>query len=401
MTTFAVHRKEPLLVNPAEPTPRETKRLSNIDDREHYRMHVRVVFFYRGACQRDDPAIVTSSGAHSARRWCRTTRSCERWREGNWWLTAPARACCSWRPTPSVRLEELEAAGLRPPFPCADQLLFDVEGSSGVLNSPLLLIQVTRLLCGGFVFAICFNHTMCDGTGIVQFLSAVAEHARGLPAPSVTPACSRELLEMRKPPKPVFPHREFSDIPPPPLGDIITRTFIFGSADVTAIKKSLPPHLQNEATSFEELKFPELMLPTGYYGNAGVLSVLPTTAGTLLAGLLGDAVELVRKAKAQVTAAEYERWCTLDFQMHWDQPCMLLANLFLVSDIRHVGLHHVDFGWGEPVYGGFMDGMFIGNGIVTMKNENGEDVVAVPVALPCSAMDRFSLEIDNLLKACY
>ncbi|OEL18210.1 hypothetical protein BAE44_0020771 [Dichanthelium oligosanthes] len=40
-----------------------------------------------------------------------------------------------------VRLAELEAAGLMPPFPCADQLLFDVEGSSGVLNCPLLLIQ--------------------------------------------------------------------------------------------------------------------------------------------------------------------------------------------------------------------------------------------------------------------
>ena len=41
-----------------------------------------------------------------------------------------------------VCMAELAAAGLRPPFPCMDQLLFDVEGSGGVLNSPLLLIQV-------------------------------------------------------------------------------------------------------------------------------------------------------------------------------------------------------------------------------------------------------------------
>ena len=41
-----------------------------------------------------------------------------------------------------VCMAELEAAGLRLPFPCMDQLLFDVEGSGGVLNSPLLLIQV-------------------------------------------------------------------------------------------------------------------------------------------------------------------------------------------------------------------------------------------------------------------
>ncbi len=67
-----------------------------------------------------------------------------------------------------VRLQELEEDGdgggeLRPPFPSMDQLLFDVEGSGGgVLGSPLLLVQVTRLLCGVFVFVVRVNHTMCD-----------------------------------------------------------------------------------------------------------------------------------------------------------------------------------------------------------------------------------------------
>jgi hypothetical protein len=45
-----------------------------------------------------------------------------------------------------VQLADLEAAGLRPPFPCWDQLLFDVEGSSGMLNCPLMLIQVLHEL---------------------------------------------------------------------------------------------------------------------------------------------------------------------------------------------------------------------------------------------------------------
>ncbi|CAN6345228.1 unnamed protein product [Urochloa humidicola] len=105
-----------------------------------------------------------------------------------------------------VRLAELEVAGLTPPFPCMDQLLFDVEGSSGILNCPLLLIQVTRLLCGGFVFALRVNHAMCDATGIGQFMSAVAELARGLPSPTVAPAWSRELLAARSPPRPSFLH---------------------------------------------------------------------------------------------------------------------------------------------------------------------------------------------------
>ena len=31
---------------------------------------------------------------------------------------------------------------LQPPFPCWEELLYDVPGSQGVLNTPLLLIQV-------------------------------------------------------------------------------------------------------------------------------------------------------------------------------------------------------------------------------------------------------------------
>jgi hypothetical protein len=31
---------------------------------------------------------------------------------------------------------------LQPPFPCMEELLFEVPGSGGILNCPLLLIQV-------------------------------------------------------------------------------------------------------------------------------------------------------------------------------------------------------------------------------------------------------------------
>ncbi|GJM94553.1 hypothetical protein PR202_ga11208 [Eleusine coracana subsp. coracana] len=46
--TFAVHWREPVLVSPAKPMPRETKRLSDIDDQEVLRAHVPFIFFYRG-----------------------------------------------------------------------------------------------------------------------------------------------------------------------------------------------------------------------------------------------------------------------------------------------------------------------------------------------------------------
>ncbi|KAJ4759018.1 HXXXD-type acyl-transferase family protein [Rhynchospora pubera] len=107
-----------------------------------------------------------------------------------------------------VRLEQFGEL-LLPPFPCIKELLFDIPGSSQVLNAPLLLIQVTRLQCGGFIFALRFHHAMLDAQGLVQFMTAVAEMARGHLTPSIPPVWSRELLEARSPPCPSFAHREY------------------------------------------------------------------------------------------------------------------------------------------------------------------------------------------------
>jgi hypothetical protein len=45
---FAMRRGKPVLVGPAAPTPRETKRLSDIHDQETLRGHVPFLFVYRG-----------------------------------------------------------------------------------------------------------------------------------------------------------------------------------------------------------------------------------------------------------------------------------------------------------------------------------------------------------------
>nr|GEX04710.1 benzyl alcohol O-benzoyltransferase-like [Tanacetum cinerariifolium] len=45
--TFNVRRREPELIAPASPTPRELKRLSDIDDQEGLRIHISAIFFYQ------------------------------------------------------------------------------------------------------------------------------------------------------------------------------------------------------------------------------------------------------------------------------------------------------------------------------------------------------------------
>ncbi|WVZ50550.1 hypothetical protein U9M48_001792 [Paspalum notatum var. saurae] len=421
---FAVRRRESKLVGPAAPTARETKRLSDIDAHLPLRSHVQLMFFYRGVGRGsraggDDPAAVIRSALAEALvpyyPLAGRVREVEARKlvvdctgEGVMFVEADA----------DVRLAELEAAGgLRPPIPCVEQLLFDVEVSNGILNCPILLVQVTRLLCGGFVLAIRLNHTLCDADGIAQFTSAVAELSRGLPAPTVAPVWSRNLLDA-----PMLRHRKYDAVPPPPPpGPMVTRTFTFGSRDVAAIKKRLPRRLQDTATSFEALtaalwrartaalelppakevwlvivvncrRLRELGLPDGYYGNAVVPRAVVTTAGALLAASLGGAAEMVRAAKAAVTA-EYVRWVA-DHLMLPGRPALAMGNIFVLSDNRHAGFHRVDFGWGVPAFGGVVTTPFGASFLLAVADgDDGEEAMAVPIVLPRPAMDRFTSEM--------
>ncbi|KAK1605162.1 hypothetical protein QYE76_028835 [Lolium multiflorum] len=420
---YAVRRRDPELVGPAAHTPWETKHLSDLDDHEDSRTHMSLAFFYRGGQNGVDPAGLIRRALGEALvpyyPLAGRLREVEGQKlvvdctgEGVLFVEADA----------DVRLAELEGVGLRPPFPCWDQLLFDVEGSSGMIDCPLLHIQVTRLLCGSFVFALRFNHTICDGIGIAQFMNAIAELARGLPSTTIAPVWSRELLKARDTPMPSLTHREFDVLlqPSPPADDMVMRSFTFGASDLAAIKKSLPPLLHDTTTTFEALaaffwraratalELPpggnallmvianirgvaEMSLPAGYYGNAIVPSTVMVDPAVLRGGSLGDVVALVRQAKAAVTS-EYAR----SF-IRGDQRYILSANMFLLSDARRLGFDRVDFGWGEPVYAGPADTYFGVSFFITGKDRDGDDVVVVPVVLPQLAMDRLVTEVEKLL----
>ncbi|KAJ1288098.1 hypothetical protein BS78_02G063700 [Paspalum vaginatum] len=416
---FTVRRREPVLVGPARQTPREVKRLSDIEDQVGLCWHLPLALFYRGrgagAADDDNPAGVVRRALSEALVPYYPLAGRLREVEGRKLVVdCTGEGVLFVEADADVRLAELEAAGLRPPFPCMDQLLFDVKGSGGVLNSPLLLIQVTKLRCGGFVFALRLNHTMCDAVGIVQFMSAVGELTRGLPDPTVAPVWLREILDARSPPRPSFAHLEYDPVPLslPPPGEMVMRTFIFTPADVAAIKKGLSVQRRggSKATTFEApaallwrartaaLEIPagedarlviaagvrtlrDLGLPAGYYGNACVYPSAVATAGALRGGTLGDAVELVRAVKKSAASAEFVP-STADLMALRERPSLALANMLIVSDNRHAGFRRVDMGWGEPVYGG--------------PERRRGDAIAVPVMLPPSAMDRFASEVKML-----
>lgn len=275
---------------------------------------------------------------------------------------------------------------------------------------------MTRLLCGGFVLAFHVNHVICDGTGVAQFFSAVAELARGLPSPTISPAWSRDLLVLlHRSTSPTAGNNDEGARPLLPPGSMVTRTFTFGPGEIAAIKT----HLRDTATTFEvliatlwrartaALQLPpdeevctlftfnirnvrKLGLPAGYYGNAIVIAEARTTAGELLARPLGYAVELVKQAKDVVRTdpLALREWANLATR----------STAFLVSDTRRVGFHRMDFGWGEPVCGGRADAQHAVSFLLDVKNSGGrENAIAVPILLPTTAMDRFVSRVDMMM----
>ncbi|KAI4351124.1 hypothetical protein L6164_005511 [Bauhinia variegata] len=213
-------------------------------------------------------------------------------------------------------------------FPLVRRLRRNLELSS-------FAFQVTRLTCGGFILALRFNHSMTDGAAIVQFLNAIAEIAQGANEPSITPLWCRELLSARNPPRITCTHREYEEVPHT-KGTIISpndlqqRSLFFGHAEIATIRRRFVPHHLGPYTSFEiiaaclwrcrtialqmdpnqEVRMMVLVngrakfnppIPNGYYGSVFGFPAALTTAGKLCGNPLTYALELVKKAKAEVS----------------------------------------------------------------------------------------------------
>jgi hypothetical protein len=322
---------------------------------------------------------------------------------------------------------------LQPPFPCLEELIFDVPGSSGVLHCPLLLIQVTRLKCGGFIFALRLNHTMSDAPGLSQFMSAISEMARGARAPSVLPVWDRHLMDARNPPRVTCTHHEYDEVADTngtiiPLDDMVHKSFFFGNKEISALRNLVPPYMQGSSrfeiltaclwrcrtialqpNPEEEMRVICIVnsrskfnppLPKGYYGNGFAFPVALTSAEKLCENPLSYALKLVKKAKSDVTE-DYMK-SVADLMVIKNRPHFTVVRSYLVSDVTHAGFGLVDFGWGAAAYGGPAKGGVgaipgVASFYIPFRNKNGEDGIVVPICLPGYAMDIFVKELDKLL----
>ncbi|CAF2103469.1 unnamed protein product [Brassica napus] len=446
--SFKVHRRKPELVTPAKSTPRELKPLSNIDDQQGLRFQIHFIFFYRRNLRR--ALLITWTGSRllvsnldpvqvirralgqtlvyyypfAGRLWEGPNRKLAVDCTGEGVLVTEADA--------DVTFAELEEAdALLPPFPCLEELLFDVQGSSEVLTTPLLLVQVYH------------TYTDCDlikepnsftGTSLcnLQFhphkqlnkYHCSFGDSQPQPHKSVSPAQTMIAETFREYDEDVEPEAVVA-------GDcLVTRSFFFGREEIAAIRRLLPPGLHNSTfdvlTSFlwrcrtaamspdpnTEMRMTYLVdsrsklrnppIPSGYYGNVLAMPVAIATAKDLMEKPLEFPLRLIQEAKSSVTE-DYIR-SVAALMATRDRPKFVTAGNYMVSDLRRFDIGHVDFGpWGKPVYGGPAKtaiGTFPGVSVyMPFKNKKGETGTVVPVNLPALAMKKFIEELNGVFMA--
>ncbi|GAV89205.1 Transferase domain-containing protein [Cephalotus follicularis] len=432
---FSVRRQAPKLIGSAlQQSPRHLKYLSDLDD--HCREQNDVIFFYKNkpSMKGKDPVSVISEAL--ARALVYYYPLAGRIREGpneKLMVDCTDEGILFVEAEANITLEQL-GDSIYQPYEYLDEFLYKVPGSEGVLNCPVLLVQVTRLICGGFIVAIMANHVMSDGLGFGQFMQAVIEIACGKQSPSILPIWNRELFNARDPPRitqTILKHEEvthshnFTDIES--TYNMSLKSFFFGPEEFKALRNHLPAHLKNHITRFILLtaclwkcrtaalglkpddvvrlacacsvrgKFQNMQVPLGYYGNTCVLSVVSSMVNHLCDNPLAYAVELVMEALAQISE-EYVKSMIDYFAINKGRPLPYTIKDFYVSDNTHIGFDKVDFGWGKPVYGGHLGASTV-RSCFNRCNKKGEEGVLVLVCLPSSAMERFGQEVKIVTRS--
>ncbi|KAE8677347.1 Benzyl alcohol O-benzoyltransferase [Hibiscus syriacus] len=426
---FTVRRHEPELIVPAEPTPHECKMLSDVDDQDGHRFQIRGLHIYRSnaSMQGMDPVRVIREALAKALVFYYPFAG--RIKEGpnrKLMVDCTGEGVLFIEADADVTLEDF-GDSLHPPFPCFNELLCEPLDSNGLLNCPVLQIQVTRLKCGGFIFAHRFNHTMSDAVGLIQFMSTMGEIARGAVTPSIPPVWERHLLNARNPPVVTCEHHEYDHSTAAmgtimPTDNLVHRSFFFGPTQISALKTLVSDNLRCstfdvltaciwrcrtkalELGPHEDVRFICIVsarsklnppLPLGYYGNVLGYPAAKTTAGKLSQNPLEYAVKLVKEAKAKVTE-EYMK-STVDLIASSGRPNVNTVRSIIVSDLTRARFREVDFGWGNAEFGGPANGGDTISFYIPWKNKEGKEGIAVPVCLPAPVMHSFAKEINRML----
>lgn len=262
------------------------------------------------------------------------------------------------------------------------KLLFRVDAPTFV-DIPPLVVQVTKLGCGGMILCTAINHCLCDGIGTSQFLHAWA-HLTLKPNDSlpITPFHSRHVFKLRSPSShlPVIHPAFTKNVPNHTLNQdlqsqpLVPTSLTYSTSTILNLKTQCVPSIK--CTTFEilashtwrswvksldlapslEVKLlfsvnirnkliPEI--PKGYYANGFVLACAKTNVKDLISGNLYHVVKLVQEAKSSLTDDSINGIVELleDKSIKTDLNASLV-----ISQWSRFGLEDLNFGEGRPLH---------------------------------------------------
>lgn len=222
-----------------------------------------------------------------------------------------------------------------------------------------------------------FCHSICDGLGAAQFLSAVGELARGLQHLSIAPVWYREALPSPQP----LPHSTGEPKVPPPMPDYqLEHASIDISPDrINQLKHEFLELTGGTCSTFEivaasmwssrtqaikldrdtevtlvffangrQLLHPPL--PEGFYGNCFFPVTVTVSSEKLSQASNAEAVKLIQEAKARLPV-EFTNWINGNDMRDVDPfaPPLGYTTLF-ISEWGRLGFNQVDYGWGPPIH---------------------------------------------------
>ncbi|RDX84575.1 13-hydroxylupanine O-tigloyltransferase, partial [Mucuna pruriens] len=141
---FTVRRHPPELVAPAILTPHEIKSLSDIDDQNGLRYNLPLIQFYRYQPQmagKDPVEVIRKALAKTLVFYYPLAGRLREGPNGKLMVDCNEEGVMFIEADADVTLAQF-GNNFVPPFPCFDQLLYNVPGSDGMLHCPILLIQI-------------------------------------------------------------------------------------------------------------------------------------------------------------------------------------------------------------------------------------------------------------------
>ncbi|KAK8489595.1 hypothetical protein V6N11_064394 [Hibiscus sabdariffa] len=383
LSQLTVKQGEPTLVSPADDTEKGLYFLSNLD--QNIAVTIRTIYCFKSEEKGNENAAQVIKDAlrkvlsHYYPLSGRLTISSE----GKLIIDCTGEGAVFVEAEANCKMEEI--GDITKPDPeTLRKLVYDIPGAKSILEMPLLVAQVTKFQCGGFVLGLCMNHCMFDGIGAMEFVNSWGETARGLPL-TIPPFSDRAILKARSPTRIEYLHREFAEIEDKSGTDevykdeMLYRSFCFEPEMLEKLKKdAMENGVIQKCTTFETLSafvwrartkalnmLPEQQtkllfavdgrrkfnppLPKGYFGNSIVLTNSICEAGELLEKPLSHAVRKIQEAIKMVTD-DYMRSAIDYFEVTRARPS--LSSTLLITTWSRLSFHTTDFGWGEPVLSG-------------------------------------------------